>query len=326
MKQRHLWGWLFLLVLVIVGMIMFLNREQIYDFYRGVTYQPTSEMEQIRSSLDLTDEGKFLFNAAQPELNGAAEFNSYCRGDRESETAVLGCYTGGSIYIYNITDERLAGIRELTSAHELLHAKWARMSDSEKTALVEPLTRMFEANQTLLASEINTYDISQKQEELYVRVGTEIKDLPEVLEKHYAGIFEDQDKIVGYYDSYIGVFRALEAEMSELKAEMETINNEITTKTTEYEQRLEQLNNSITEFNKCAEEAGCFVSRYDFYSKRAGLIAEQEALNVAYSEISGLIEAYNAKVEVYNADVLKNEKLNTLINSNAKPQEIEKGD
>lgn len=321
-RKRHAWGWVCLIVLIVVGVAIFLNRDWIHDYYRGMTYQPSGEMAQIRDDLDLTERGKFLFNAVQPELDGAAEFNSYCREGGESEIAVLGCYTGGKIYIYNITDERLDGIRELTSAHELLHANWARMSEGEKIALVEPLTRTFEANQDMLGEEINTYETNQKQEELYVRAGTEVKDLPEALEKHYGEIFKNQDKVVGYYESYISVFKALEKEMDELQAEMKAMDDTLTAKTTEYEQKLKQLNSDITEFNKCAEQAGCFTSEYEFYAKRAVLVAEQEALNLMYEEISGLVEAYNAKVEIYNADVLKSEKLNTVINSTQKPQEI----
>ena len=61
----------------------------------------------------------------------------------------------------------------------------------------------------------------------------------------------------------------------------------------------------------------------EFYSQRAELMVEQDTLMALYDEINNLVNAYNAKVEVYNADVLKGKKLNTLINSNSKPEEIE---
>ena len=320
-KKRRVWGWVCLLILLVVGVSVFLNREWLHDFYRGMIYQPSDEMAQIRNDLNLTDRGEFLFNAVRPELDGAAEFNSYCR-DGESEIAVLGCYTSGNIYVYNIVDKRLEGIRELTTAHELLHANYARMSESEKTELVADLTRVFDANRDLLEGEINTYDVSQKQEELYVRAGTEVKDLPEVLEKHYAEIFEEQDKIVGYYNSYISVFKSLETEMKGLKAEMETIKTELDTKMEEYEQKVTQLNAKIADFNNCAETAGCFASEFEFYGQRAELVTEQTALVELYNEINELVEVYNTKVEAYNADVLQNEKLNILINSAVQPQEI----
>ena len=310
-----------LLVVAVLALVTILNRERIYDFYRGQTYQPSSEMVRIRADLNLTDKGTFLFNAAQPELNEAAEFNSYCRNG-ESEIAVLGCYRSGNIYVYNITDNNLNGIRELTTAHELLHANWARMSEAEKVKLTEPLTRVFEANQEMLEEEINSYDISEKQEELYVRAGTEVANLPEVLEKHYAEIFKDQDAVVAYYDSYIEVFRALKAEMDSLKVELNEINETIEQKMAEYERRVSQLSADIVSFNSCAEVAGCFKAEEEFNLRRESLIDEQEALEVMYNEINELIDAYNAKVEIYNADVSQSERLNTIINSSSKPQEV----
>lgn len=330
-RRRHYAGWVFLLVLVIlgVGAVMFVNERgygvdlatKAQDLYRGWTYQPSDEMARIRSDLKLTEQGEFLFNAAQPELYAAAEFNSHCR-DGETEIAVLGCYTGGNIYIYNITDAELDGIRELTTAHELLHAVWARMGDEEKTALVASLTKVFEENQEFLEGEIDTYDVSEKQEELYVRAGTEVANLPEDLERHYAEFFRDQDAVVAFYDKYIAVFRNLRAELDTLAAELATESATIQQMTAEYETRSNQLSASVVSFNSCAEVRGCFSTEEEFDERRAALVAEQEALEGMYGEINGLIGAYNAKVELYNADVTQGERLNTIINSAAKPQEV----
>lgn len=320
-RKRHIWGWIFLVVLIAAGVGIYFNRAWLYDFYRGVTYQPSSEMVRIRSDLQLTERGEFLFNASQPTLNGSAEFNSYCREDG-TEIAVLGCYAEGNIYVYNIESAELNGIRELTTAHELLHAVFARMSDDEKASLKPSLERVLAENQAVLEEDLNTYAASQQFEELYVRAGTEIANLPADLEKHYAEIFKDQDKIAAYYDSYITVFRTLEAEMDSLKAEMEELNTTIGQKTAEYEQRADQLQASVVSFNSCAEVAGCFETEWAFNLQRASLMEEQEALGVLYNEINDLIAKYNAKVEVYNADVSYGEKLNTMINSAAQPEVI----
>ena len=148
-QKKHDARWIVLAVCVVVAATIVLNRAWIYDWYRGISYQPTAEMTEIRNKLELTGRGEFVFGAAQPELNTATDFNTNCRQD-ESEMAVLGCYTEGDIYVYNITDAQLGGIRELTTAHELLHAVWARMSEAEQVELTEPLTRVFENNQELL--------------------------------------------------------------------------------------------------------------------------------------------------------------------------------
>ena len=103
---------------------------------------------------------------------------------------------------------------------------------------------------------------------------------------------------------------------------MEAIKAEVEQKTADYEWRSEQLNAEIISFNSCAEVMGCFATEAEFEAERAELMAEQTALEGLYEEINGLIESYNAKVERYNAGVTQSEKLNTMINSNAKPKEV----
>lgn len=321
-RRRSFGKWVFLLALIGIGVFVFWNREWIYDYYKGVSYQPSSEMERIRGDLGLTEQGEFRFNAAQPKLSEREEFNAVCRGS-DTEIAVLGCYTNGEIYVYNITDEQLAGIRELTTAHELLHAVWARMSDVEKSALEGALAQVLEENRGFLAEELDAYEESERQEELYVRAGTEVKALPEQLEVHYGAIFKDQDKVVEFYDSYIGVFRRLEEELDALALKMEGLSGDIEQRTSKYETAVAQLNADIVSFNSCAKVVGCFASEEEFYVERAELISRQDGLEAEYNEISGLIDEYNVMVEQYNADVLRSEKLNNIINSAARPAELE---
>lgn len=316
--------WIVLLAaMVTVGTLIILNRRWIGDWWRGMSYESSSEMAMIRDKLNLTEKGSFLFNASQPVLKEKEEFNKYCKTSEETEVAVLGCYTEDEIYIYNITAEELEGIRELTTAHELLHAVWARMSDKEKRELVGSLAQTFEKNQALLGGEIDSYDINQKQEELYVRAGTEIKDLPGDLEKHYGEIFINQDSIVNYYESYIGVFNRMKKEMDDLMVEIEGIQTQIDTLSNTYESRLVQLNARIEEFNGCAGRAGCFSNEAQFYSQRNELIGEQNSLMELYNEISWLVDEYNVRVERYNEDVVHSNRLNGIINSNMKPEMVE---
>lgn len=310
----------FVLTIAIIAGIM-LQRDWLYDWYRGITYEPSSEMANIRKSLKLTGRGEFLFNAAQPILNSDDEFNSYCR-HTDTEIAILGCYTNDDIHIYNITAAELQGIRELTAAHELLHVVFARMPETQKSEFKPILEQVYYANLDILESDINTYDDSEKFEELYVRAGTEIKNLPAKLESHYAEFFTDQDHIVDFYNSYISVFRQLEAELNALSAEMDVLNNQITAKTAEYESRAAQLNADIISFNSCAEVPGCFASNAAFRTRRNQILAEQSALDALYNEINQLIATYNQKVEIYNEYVIKNEKLNMVINSSIKPDSL----
>lgn len=307
---------------LVIMLLIFWQHDTIYEYYRGVTYVPSGEMARIRTDLELTERGEAVFNAAQPVLSSKEEFNEHCR-TQGVETAILGCYTGGGIYVYNITDEELNGIRELTTAHELLHAVYAKLSDEEKSALKADLEDVYRANEGILAPELKAYNDMERFEELYVRSGTEISDLPDRLERHYAEIFRDQDKIAKYYNSYIKVFNELKTELDSLKAEIDSLNAEYDLKTAEYEDRATWLNTEISEFNTCADIVGCFATEADFYAKRMELVNAQAELDGMYAELNDLIERYNQRVKEYNSDVLKGEELNEKINSSVKPKTIE---
>lgn len=319
--KRSYCGWVILLVLVVIATIIVLNRAWIYDWFRGVTYRPTAEMISIRDELNLTGRGEFLFNAMQPELNEADAFNANCRQD-ESEVAVLGCYTAGNIYVYNITDAKLDGIRELTAAHELLHAVWARMGSTEKEDLKPILQQVYQNNLSVLKDDIETYTDDEWIEEIFVRAGTEIKKLPDTLEKYYAEIFDDQDAIVDFYESYIAVFREIKMKMEGLASEIEVLRDSINVKMTEYENKVNQLEVDITRFNNCAETAGCFATEAEFYVQRNTLVARESEINLLNDEIDNMIDDYNLKVDEYNADALESRKLQNMINSKADIEEI----
>ncbi len=324
MKQKTKWNygwWLVIAVVILVTVIILLNRAWIYDWVRGINYQPSSEMVAVRDKLMLTGRGEFLFNATWPELNNAEEFNENCQRD-ETEMAVLGCYAMGNIYVYDIEDVRLAGIRELTTAHELLHAVWARMSENEQKNLELILQKVYKDNLNTLKDDIETYAESERLEEIFVRVGTEIKDLPVELEEVYAEIFKDQDAVVDYYESYDTVFREMKLHLEWLMDEMERLQADIDEKTREYEVAVEKLNDDIKRFNDCAETAGCFESSWEFYTQRNMLIARESALDEMNDDINNIINEYNEKVNEYNESVLESRKLQSIINSKAETTEI----
>jgi hypothetical protein len=231
------------------------------------------------------------------------------------EEAILGCYKGQRIYVYSIDSNELKGITELATAHELLHAVYERTSKIEKNNLRVLLEGVYKTNQEALKKEIEIYSDDERIEELYVRIGTEIKKLPEELEKHYAEIFKDQDRIVDFYESYIGVFRRLEAEFKALKVAMKELKSQIDIKSAKYKIRTEQLNNKIYEFNSCANQIGCFSSQDEFNIKRNEILANQAELKSFYDEIDGLINQYNLDVEKYNNNIIRSEKLQNIINS-----------
>ena len=306
---------------MVIAIVVAWRWEWIYDWYRGIIYQPSAEMATIRTKLKLTGQGEFIFNAAQPELNDAADFNENCRQD-ETEVAVLGCYTLGNIYVYDIKDTRLDGIRELTAAHELLHAFWAKMDNGERERLQPILNQVYKNNLIILKDDIETYAESERLEEIFVRAGTEIKELPVELEEIYARVFESQDAVVDFYDNYSAVFREMKTRLENLADELESLKSQIDEKIHEYEVGVANLEKDIINFNSCAETVGCFQSNAEFYAQRNALIACESALNVLNDEVNVLIDNYNDKVNEYNSNALESRRLQNIINSKAETTEI----
>lgn len=325
-KNTGKMGWkiaavVFAVLVTVFAVIVIINRITVRDFLRGLAYQPTVEVAVIRDKLQLTDWGEFVFNASQPELNERDDFNRNCYSMNE-ETAVLGCYTNENIYVYNIKEQKLDGIRELTAAHELLHAIYARLSQDEKASLEPILRQVYQENIDILDKDVKQYLQGEQLEEIYVRAGTEVKKLPETLEAHYAKVFSDQDAVVSFYEKYISVFRELETKLDNLEKEMAEIKATMDEKTASYENRAAEFSARVNEFNDCANIAGCFDSAWEFYMQRNQLVMEQESLTVLYDEISDLLDRYNTKVNEYNENVIKSNRLNQIINSNQKVEAI----
>lgn len=122
------------LLFLVAGWVV-LNRQYVVDQLVVWQYQPSSEVAQLAERAQMNDKGTFYFYASEPQLDGTAKFNEVCKRQEEN-SAILGCFTNGKIFVYNISDKRLNGVEEVTAAHEMLHAVYVRLSSSEKTTLI----------------------------------------------------------------------------------------------------------------------------------------------------------------------------------------------
>ena len=150
-----------------------------------------------------------------------------------------------------------------------------------------------------------------------MRAGTEVKTLPNELEKYYTEIFADRNRIVNFYDGYIVVFREIEERMQVLISEIEVLGAEINAAMAAYEAQASQLEADVVSFNSCAEVVGCFGSDSEFYLQRANLMTRQDELETLNVQINKMITEHNSKVEEYNANVTESRKLQNIINSNS---------
>lgn len=315
-ESRIWWG---LAVAVIVGAWL-LSEPAVQDFWRGLSYRAEGKTGEVIADLELTNKGERILKASQPSLEGREEFNQHCE-NQNTDMALLGCYTEGKIYVYEVTAEELTTANQVTMAHELLHATWGRLGKKDKEKLTELLEQVYQTKKEWFDEELLAYDEGSRIEEIYTRTGTKLLDLPEELEKHYAEIFRNRGRIVEFYEQYEAPFQKLQAELEELLGKIDAANREIENERTEYLANLEQLRTEIEDFNNCANQAGCFQTEAEFAVQRRALIAKDDALEEERLSLNQKIAENNQRIEEYQARQITLGDLNKALNSNIEPVE-----
>ncbi len=287
--------------------------------FNNITYSTPAEISQIAEDIGLTNYAKFIFGGTKPNVEDRDTFNVNCNS-HDVEISTLGCYHNGEIHIYNVDSDELAGIKESTAAHELMHAVWAHLNVFERQQLEKAILEVYNSEQhnANFKKQLETYSEDELVEELHSRFATEVKDLPEVLEKHYAKYFKNQDELVNFYEHYRLPFEKLDAQFQALSNDLKTLQTDLDELQLDYEEKSASLEKEISEFNSCADTVGCFTSDYVFNSRRNELVQAQVALEDLYSELSQKVDEYNAKVDEYNNSILRGEELDSKMNSNSK--------
>jgi len=305
-----------LLLLVIAGWLL-LNRQYVADQISVWSYEPSASVQKISDRIELTNKGEFYFYTTHPVVAPSADFNQDCPR-QEPGSPILGCYSAGRIYIYDITNEQLDGIEEVTAAHEMLHAAWERMSEGEQSKLATLLRAEYQkhANDSL-TQRMEYYERNQPGEfenELHSILATEVGSLSPELEEYYTQYFEDRQKIVTLHASYEIVFVSLAEQADVLYKELVELGNSIKERTTQYNTDVSNLSLSISSFNARAD-SGDFSSIAQFNQERAELVARSNEIEANRIAISADIETYNSKNAQYESIANQIDALNKSIDS-----------
>jgi len=238
--------------------------------------------------------GELIYRASTPAIEDDDDFNQHCSIEGG---AVLGCYYQANIYVYAVTDERLAGTVEVTAAHEMLHAAYERLSDDEQEridGLVEQAIALIPADDPVY-TDLALYPASQLADEWHSRLGTEFAELPAELEAHYALYFDDRAKVVALNVTANAAFRELQAQIDALVVEIDALDPALDARIATYEAAVADYNADVASFNARAD-SGAFATQEQFDRERNGLVARSNALDAEYAAIDAQIVYYNGLV------------------------------
>jgi len=285
------------------------NRQWISDRAIALQFEPDPELLTYVRDASLTGEGEVYLFASLPEIVPAGEFDRYCSRD-EPGIGVLGCYRLAEkrIYLYDVSDERLEAMEPVIAAHEMLHAAWDRFTTTEKERLGVLLEEGFAAlpddhplHERIASYEAN--DPNSRIPELYALMGTEISELPDQLEAHYAEYFVDRQAVVALADQVYAVFASFDSELQSLADDLEARSDSIDALKAQYELDAAVLgadirvyNDRVARYNAGEDVAG--ANKFD--DERDNLIARQEALKAERDEILQEIDEYNALLDQLN--------------------------
>lgn len=168
--------------------------------------------------LGMTDHGKGLYLASEPEILPENEFRLACPADDGTVGfGPMGCYFPAQrkIYIYDVTDPRLDGSEEVTAAHEMLHAAWWGLSEEERARL----TPLLEAEVDRLEDPgfrwyMESYFESKpdrRASALHSIAGTQWAAVGDELEHYYAQYFLDRQVVLDLNSLSASVFADLRA-------------------------------------------------------------------------------------------------------------------
>lgn len=260
-----------------------IKRRDITDWLILRNYHPSSEIRKLSENTELSSLGQKLFYVYDPQLLSKDGFNTQCTVGEQ--TIVLGCYDGKGIYLYDISDPQLNGVEEVTSAHEMLHAAYDRLSKDERKeidALVkEAIDQSGDDRIKTLVEAYRQRDASSLNNEMHSIVGTELRNISPQLEKYYSKYFINRIKIVEYSEKYELVFTNLQTQVKQIDADLISRKSEI-----------DSLESSL--------------------QSQAASLKEWEARLNNY-KATGQIEQYNSEVEDFNQNIRSyNRQIETL--------------
>lgn len=310
---------LFVAAVIVAGLL--LKHQAVYDWLRLRNYSAPPDIVQIAAQDTLTNQAKHILYVNHPVIESKAAFAQSCpNGDKE--TAVLGCYIPPQrgIYVLGVTDPRLAGIEQVTTAHEMLHAAYDRLSSGEKEQVNAWLMDYYNngLHDETIRKQLDSYKKTEPNDlvnEMHSIFGTEIGGLPTNLETYYARYFTDRSKVTTYYNTYEVEFTSRQLQIAQDDARLKSLRSQIDALQTSLKAAQADLNRRQNQLNQ--QQSSGNISGYN--ANVPGYNAAVNAYNAQVSRLKSLIREYNQLVAARNGIVLEEQQLAQDISSQVSP-------
>lgn len=302
-KLRQILAYLFLMALIAVPVLLYFNAQALSDWWALRGYTPPPAIAKLASQDTMSPYTRRLFYINHPQLiSSVSGFRQDCPEDEQ--TIVLGCYHPGDrgIYIYAVQDPQLYGIQQVTAAHEVLHAVYARLSSKDKAVLDSELESYYQHGLTdsRVLAEVKLYQQTEPtavMDEMSCTFGTEIAKLPPGLEAYYAKYFSNRQTIVSYEQRYQSEFTSRENQIKTLSGQLSGLKQTINDEEQSLGSQLDQINSDRARLN--ALQASKNYSSYN--ASVSGFNQEVDSYNSGVSKLKSDIEDYNMLVGQYNS-------------------------
>jgi hypothetical protein len=290
-------------VLVMVLGAIWWQRYAIEDWFKLRGYVPPQAVVQLADQDGMQPYTRHLFYLNRPQLpTTVAAFRQGC--PENQDTVVLGCYHPGEdgIYVYDVQDSSLAGIQQVTAAHEALHAIYERLSGDQRQQLNSELEAYYANGLTdaTVKSEITIYQKTEPHDvdnEMSCVFGTEVALLPPALEQYYAKYFTSRQQITGYYQQYQAQFTsrrqqvtADDTQLACMKRQVDSLENSLSAQGKSLDTQKTQLQQLLNSGQTAAYNAA--ISGYN---------AQVQSYNASVDSVRQQITAYNQLVDARNS-------------------------
>jgi len=293
---------LILLLLVAALVVVGIEWQPIQDWFKLRGYRPPAAVAQLAAQDTMNSYTRHLFYLNKPQLpSTVASFRQACPENKD--TIVLGCYhpDQDGIYIYAVSDPSLAGVQQVTAAHEVLHAVYARLSSKDRQMLDIELNDFYKhglTNQRVL-DEVKLYQQTEPTavlDEMSCTFGTELPSLPPALEAYYKRYFTNRQTIVAYEQQYEAAFSSRQATIRADDQQLGGLKQRIGSQESSLQTQLNQINSDKARLDSLLASG----QNATYNAGVAGYNAEIRAYNAGIDSLQAAIADYNRLVATRN--------------------------